>query len=568
MARLAVRAVQSLISRRTFLRGAAAGALIAPFGSRVAAQPAADVLYNGVRLGRPWPPRLTYADRYPVTPPYLRNPPAVIPIDVGRQLFVDDFLIERTSLSRTLHRAEYHPANPVLRPEKPWELTDPVSERTKRTPNPAAMVFSDGVFFDPADRLFKMWYMGGYGGTTCLATSADGITWTRPTFDVVAGTNIVSNISRDSSTVWLDLNETNRAHRYKMSMWYEKAISLFVSPDGIHWTLAGRTGPAGDRSTFFYNPFRKVWVFSVRADENASGSISGRFRRYWEGQNFLDASDWRGMAPVAWVKADTSDFARPDAQSAPELYTLDGAGYESLMLGFFSIWRGESNVREKINEVTLGFSRDGFHWHRPDREAFLPVSETPGSWNYANVQSAGGGCLIVGDRLHIYVSGRQGVPGSDQPGVCTTGLATLRRDGFASMDWMPGQMRVHRKIDDPSGAGVLITRPLTFSGAHLFVNADLEGGELRVEVLSESGDVIAPLSRSNAVPITGNATRHAVVWKDGSIAAVAGRPVRLRFIVTRGRIYSFWVSPWPTGESRGYTAAGGPGFARGIDTRD
>ncbi len=560
--------MHSLISRRSFLRGAAAGALLAPLGARVAAQSVTDVLYNGVRLGRPWPPRLAYADTYPVTPPYLANPPAVIPIDVGRQLFVDDFLVERTSMARTFHRAEYHPSNPILKPEQPWELTDPVAERTKQKPNPAAMVFSDGVFYDPADRVFKMWYMGGYGGTTCMATSSDGISWARPAFDVVPNTNIVSTITRDSSTVWLDLNETNRAHRYKMTMWYEHAMTLFASPDGIHWTQVGRTGRAGDRSTFFYNPFRKVWVFSVRADENANSSISGRFRRYWEGSSFLDASGWRGMTPVAWVKADTADFARPGAQSPAELYNLDCAGYESLMLGLFSIWRGESDQREKINEVALGFSRDGFHWHRPDREAFLPVSETIGSWNWANVQSAGGGCLVVGDRLHFYVSGRQGIPGTGQPGVCTTGLATLRRDGFASMDWLPGQMRAHRRIDDPSGGGVLETRPVTFTGAHLFVNADVKGGELRVEVLDESGAVIAPLSRANCVPLTTDGARQAIAWREGSIASVVGRPVRLRFVLTRGRIFSFWVSPWPTGESRGFTAAGGPGFPRGVDLRE
>ena len=124
-------------------------------------------------------------------PPYLADPPPVIPIDVGRQLFVDDFLIEETSLSRTFHHAEYHAANPVLQPETRVGAVRSVAERTKTQPNPAAMVFSDGVFFDPADRLFKMWYMGGYGGPTCLATSADGITWTRPQFDVVARTNIV-----------------------------------------------------------------------------------------------------------------------------------------------------------------------------------------------------------------------------------------------------------------------------------------------------------------------------------------------------------------------------------------
>ena len=36
--------------------------------------------------------------------------------------------------------------------------------------------------------------------------------------------------------------------------------------------------------------------------------------------------------------------------------------------------------------------------------------------------------------------------------------------------------------------------------------------------------------------------------------------------MTRGRLYAFWVSPWPTGESRGYPAAGGPEFS-GPDRR-
>ena len=39
-------------------------------------------------------------------------------------------------------------------------------------------------------------------------------------------------------------------------------------------------------------------------------------------------------------------------------------------------------------------------------------------------------------------------------------------------------------------------------------------------------------------------------------------------ILTRGRLYSFWVSAWPTGESKGFPAAGGPAFAGAVDTRD
>jgi hypothetical protein len=507
---------------------------------------------------------LNYADDYPVAPPYLTDPPAVIPIDIGRQLFVDDFLIERTSLARAFHRAEYHPANPVLKPETQWELFDDVAERTKSKPNPAAMVFSDGVFFDAAEGRYKMWYMGGYGGPTCMVTSTDGVNWTRPQFDVVPGTNIVYKGNRDSSTVWLDLNATDRSERYKMSAWYDHALTLAVSPDGIHWREAARTGRTGDRSTFFYNPFRKVWVFSIRADQFVS-SISGRYRRYWESPAFLDVDKWQGVDPVAWVKADTLDFARPDAQSPAELYNLDCVAYESVMLGLFSVWRGESNYREKINEVTLGFSRDGFHWHRPDRQAFLPVSETEGSWNWANVQSAGGGCVVVGDRLHFYCSGRQGYPGTQLPGICSTGLATLRRDGFASMEWIPGETRVRRRIEGETD-GVLITRPIRFSGQHLFVNADVKDGELRVEALDQSGTPIAGFARADCNAVSGDATKLAVTWKGASIGSLAGQPIRLRFVMTRGRLYSFWISAWPSGESRGFPAAGGPGFSGATDT--
>ena len=82
---------------------------------------AGEILYNGIELPDEWPPQIEKLTRQPMPVPYLENPPEVIPIDVGRQLFVDDFLIEETTLQRSYHRPEYHPANPVLRPDKPWE---------------------------------------------------------------------------------------------------------------------------------------------------------------------------------------------------------------------------------------------------------------------------------------------------------------------------------------------------------------------------------------------------------------------------------------------------------------
>ena len=50
----------------------------------------------------------------------------------------------------------------------------------------------------------------------------------------------------------------------------------------------------------------------------------------------------------------------------PELYNLDAVAYESVMLGLFAIFAAKASDREKPNELCVGFSRDGFHWSRPD----------------------------------------------------------------------------------------------------------------------------------------------------------------------------------------------------------
>jgi hypothetical protein len=550
------------VDRRTFIQQCATGALSFGLGSvaRAAVVPRdGEVLYNGIRLTAPWPPPRQSLPVTPVLPPYLADPPRVIPIDVGRQLFVDDFLIEESRLERTYHAATYHAGNPVLSPTKPWETFDEYAERTHTRSNPAAMPFSDGVFYDPRDRVFKMWYMGGYSHNVCYAVSTDGLAWDKPALDVVAGTNITLSMPRDSSTVWLDLAERDPAARFKLAVFWDFQLELFTSADGMHWRRRGSTGWVLDRTTFFYNPFRKVWVFSIR-DEIIEGV---RARRYWEARDFVSDASWRKREPVVWTGADALDPRRPEYNVPAQLYNLDCVGYESLVLGLFTIWRGETNIREKPNDIVLGYSRDGFHWHRPDRRPFIPVSEHVGDWNWGNVQSTGGVCQIVGDRLYFYVSGRRGVPGSDAPGVCSTGLATLRRDGFASLAEPAADARARRVW--PGGATAVTTRPVRFSGGYLFVNADARGGEVRVDVLDEAGQVLEPFSAAHCSGVREDGTRLPVTWTRGSLAALAGQTVRFRFLVRGARLYAFWVSPTAEGRSRGYLAAGGPGLMGAVD---
>lgn len=544
-----------MITRRDLLK-AASSTLLWPYAT--SAQPARrETLYNGITLPSPWPPRHHAWNLSPQRPPYLLAPPSIINIDTGRQLFVDDFLIEESGLHRTFHAATYHPANPVLRPERDFERRDPY-ERVSGHPSPTAMVFSDGVFFDPADDVYKMWYMAGYQQHTALAISRDGITWTRPSLPIVPGTNIVLNRGRDSSTVWLD-HEARIAERYKMAAYdlEAKALRLFVSPDGVRWTETRMTGTCGDRSTFFRNPFLGTWVFSLRADQPNSLT---RYRQYVESTDF-SATHWSDGDPVIWTGADSGDLVRDDLRTAPQLYSLDAVAYESVMLGLFTIYRGERLDREKPNDICVAFSRDGFHWSRDARNPFIGVSERSGDWNWGNVQSAGGCCVIAGDSLYFYVSGRQGIPGTALPGECSTGLAILRRDGFASLSdqFPPGAARPLSPA-----RGTLVTRVLRSSGSHLFINANARGS-IKAEVLDRNGRPIAPYTLDQCEPVTGDGTRLPVRWNAGAAAAIAGREIRLRFVLDRAQLFSFWISPSSRGESRGYVAAGGPGYARAID---
>jgi hypothetical protein len=538
------------MDRREFCAAASVVAIAPQIASAQIVPSGGQLLYNGIRLPSPWPPKITHLPSYPVTPPYLTSPPAVITIDLGRQLFVDDFLVEETTLSRTFHRPKEHPGNPLVRPDEPWET---------KGRRPSAMVFSDGVWYDPKDGLFKMWYLGGYSAGTGYAVSTDGLHWEKPALDIRKGTNLVQPETRDSATVWLDADEKDPRRRYKLFRSHAEAgrfgLSVYLSPDGIHWgSRVLRTGSCGDRTTVFWNPFRKVWVYSLR-----NGPGQPRQRRYWEVKDILQGPQWTRIdEPPLWCGSDRLDPERSDLKTVCELYNLDCVAYESLLLGLFTIWRGDKNFppgRPKPNEVCVGYSRDGFHWHRPDRRPFLAVSEKQGDWNWGNVQSAGGCCLVVGDELYFYHSSRAGSPGTagarDTGG--STGVAMLRRDGFAS-------------LDAGSDGGSLTTRAVRFTGKHLFVNAAVASGKLSAEVLDGNGKIIEGFARTDCMPVQGDKTLQPVTWRAADLAKLAGQPVKFRFYVKAGQLYAFWVTSDGSGASRGFVAAGGPGFVGPTDT--
>ena len=519
-----------------------------------------EILYNGIELTKPWPPQYSAeTSRQPITTPYLVGSPKIISINQGRQLFVDDFLISDSNLNRSFHLPKLYSENPVLKPETTLEMNGGV--------RPVACPFNDGVFYDPADGLFKMWYHAGWFDGIAYATSRDGISWTRPNLDVDPGTNRVlvrrKGFKRDGVGVWLDHESPRKDHRFKMFAYFRgpnnyRGGEVLTSPDGIHWNHQSPTGPCGDNSTFFYNPFRKMWVFSLRTFD----SKSNRIRGYREHPDFLEGATWKKEDVFHWAGADELDLPAKDLGYPTQLYNIDAVAYESMMIGLLAIHRGPPNeicAKEgfpKLTEIVLGYSRDGFHWHRPDRRSFIAPTRKKNTWNQGYIHSAGGGCLVVGDKLYFYFgawSGQSPQLGNDMYAGGNTGLAILRRDGFASLD-----------ADESSG--YITTHPVRFKGHHLFVNLATPNGNLRTEILNEKGVPIEPFSKNNCIPLQLDGTCCQIHWKGiADLSRLAGQSVRFRFHLTNGQLYSFWVSQKKSGASFGYVAGGGPGFAGPID---
>jgi hypothetical protein len=123
------------------------------------------------------------------------------------------------------------------------------------------------------------------------------------------------------------------------------------------------------------------------------------------------------------------------------------------------------------------------------------------------------------------------------------GLATLRRDGFVS-------------IDAEEEPGFVLTKPLAWAGGDLLVNVDHrrmedahprhQAGWLAAEITDADGELIEGFSQADCIRVAQNTERDGcdcylpVRWApDRSLARLAGRTIRIRFVLKDARLYAF-----------------------------
>ena len=546
-------------------------------------------LYNGIVLPKEWPPRIDPKDRNPIKAPYLEteNIPKVIPIDLGRQLFVDDFLIESTNgIVRVFGKPIKYEGNPVMWPETKaeralnTELGDkPFPKGVKRRDwdplyktAPGCCMSGGGVWWDPARKCFRMWYMSGWGGRIGLAESKDGLVWERPPVGRNGDNIVLPDQRADTFSVFpgYDTDAPYANWRISISPGGNPTRSAeYVSSDGISWRFLRTTGQHDDCTTMFYNPVLGKWVWSLHA------GWRNRSRIYHAHKDFYDGADWHfpvrahtnTVDCALWLACDNQDLPRTlngKTYTNSQLYNVDAEPYESLMVGLFKILCGHDNGESakagmpKTTSIHFAYSRDGFHFTRPDRTPAIDgAGWGSGAWDSGYVGNISSCFAINDERLWFYYVGARGDATQNDPPRCMlangmhynfcVGLATLRRDGFVGL------------VAD--GRGEVTTKPVMFSGKHLFVNAECRFGSLAAEVLDEKGGVLPGFAAADCVPLVRtDSTKAEIAWKGGTLASLAGRAVRFRFKLHCGTFYSFWVSKDATGKSGGYLAAGGPAY--------
>lgn len=498
-----------------------------------------------------------------------------VDIDTGRQLFVDDFLVEKTSGIRRHWNTPVKMDSPLVWPgggaaPKVTDGTAATNEQVNLT-----CATDGGLWWDPVRKRFRLWYQADWLGDICYGESKDALKWEYPDLGIVPGTNrIFEHDVIDSWCVVPNYAAENPYGDWKMHIsipYNHRDDRLWRSDDGIRFTEVALAGRSGDRSTMYYDPFRGVWVFSLRDYRKGFG----RYRRYFESREFggercrwswagepdKEPESHRGLKqPEEWL------LSAIKVNERRELYSFNAVAYESLMLGVMEMLYNTPNDNRDAENIGLPkqtglhftFSRDGRTYEPRDVADIAPSGWGSGKWDTGYLSPVGGICVVKDEKLWFFYSGLRG----DGTRVNTgknwyrngmysngaIGAATLRRDGFAGM------------VAD--GRGEVLTRPLRFSGKHLFVNAECLFGSLSAEIVGADGKAVPGFSEKDCKAFAlADSTRTMLRFKGGDLSRFAGRNVRIRFYLRCGTLYSFWISPSTRGESRGYVAGGGPDYS-------
>jgi len=494
-------------------------------------------------------------------------------------LMVDDHdILYRAGTERVVHPLQRYSDKAIIPADKPWEQ----------------LIGYTSVHRDPKTGKYQLWYQAYSGGRSddrklkCVvayAESDDGISFTKPEFEMFPFLGQPSNIVLDSNagygdrygaSVIVDPHEQDATKRYKMAYydWSEEngreeaGLHVAFSPDGIHWskhpgillkTSYGRyrEPPFSDEPPFLDVPATETK--SIRKLRFYPLTMSDVIDVFWDpphqefvinSKMWIDGPEGSGAWKNAVGQTRSKDFIHwseaklvfaPDDRDNP-FHGFHGAPtffHKGRYLSQLQVMDRRYDLQDHIELIV---SVDGQTWNRPFRATpFLGRSEL-GKFDSQSLWSSTPP-VVCDDEIRFYYGAYNHAPrsgskvdASERSGV---GLATLPLDRF-------GGIRPLAKSEQPTlgsrkveNIGQVTFKPIDLTDVQgLTVNADASLGSVRVEILTDKGYRIRGYTKQDATPLKGDELRHQVAWKQGQLKALPAGKYVLRIHLDNATLYA------------------------------
>jgi hypothetical protein len=463
--------------------------------------------------------------------PLLRadEPPKAIDIGSRRELFVDKHLIDKLD-GVSLRLEQPRDEGIALKFDKPWE---------------GAFCGYCTIIRDGSE--YRAYYRGnptvGKDGSnsevTCVATSKDGITWTKPELGLfeVSGTkanNVVLAGMAPFSHNFCPMIDTRpgapKAERYKaLAGIRTTGLFAFVSEDGLRWKKPRDEavipkGAFDSQNVPFWSDAEKCYVCYFRVFVDGIRRISRTTSK-----DFLTWTDptlmTYGDSPIEHLYTNqTHPYFR-----APHVYVGVAArfmpGRQVLTAEQAKAVGVDPRYFKDCSDGVLITTRGGDRYDRTFMEGFLAPGIGAENWVSRTNYPALNVVLTGPNEMSLYANQNYGQPTSHLRRY------SLRLDGFSA-------------AVAPYAGGELLTKPLTFSGKELALNfATSAAGGIRIEIQDAAGKPLPGFALADAVETIGNETDRVVRWKaGGDVSALAGKVVRLRFVMKDAKLFAFQFS--------------------------
>lgn len=306
-----------------------------------------------------------------------------------------------------------------------------------------------------------------------------------------------------------------------------RGLHLVRSLDGEHLEVRkpGILPGVGDRSSLYFDPVDQIYGLISRPSGRMPGFRRGELHRVrtanlWRSRDLVD---WENHGIVlAYDERDRHDV---------EIYGMQPFRHGNRLLAWVEVYyRGVERL-----DTQLAHSRDGLHWKRVEPRDPALAMGGEGAWDSHWAVPTNNPPFTAGDRMLVLYSGSGTKHGSKDRHRRGIGLASLRRDGWVSLE--AGRQE-----------GVVVTRPLPLEQPmRLELNANCYSGYITVEVMAAmDGQESTPLagysqdlSRMEQV----DGVRLPVHW--GEQTVVPAQPASrcyLRFAMQQASFFAYrWV---------------------------